>query len=114
MNQPFGSGLIQSLGDIGQRRGGSFTGRRVESDSELLHHRLQRRDLRAIDESAFLRLAIGLGGIGIVGHLELTGFEVKQSKVSPAIGPSRASGRGGILGSNFRVCQRIAAPFKHG
>ena len=71
MDQPFGSGLVQSLGDFSQRhrrRRGVAAGR-IQRGSELLNQRLQRRMLRAILQAAFLRLAVRLGSIGIVGHV---------------------------------------------
>ncbi len=44
--------------------------------------------LRAIEQAAFLRLAIRLGGIGIVRHVELTGSRSIGQKTSPNFGPS--------------------------
>ena len=95
MDEPLGSGLIQSLGDFGQRHGwrGTFGG--SQAGLEFLDQRLQRGGLRPILKTSFLSLAIRFGGIAIVRHFELTGSRSNGSKNSPAIGPSEpAEGAG--------------------
>lgn len=88
MNQPLGSGLIQSLGDLGQGHGRRGTFGSSDTGFELLDQRFQRGGLRPILQTSFLRLAVGLGGIAIVRHVELTGSRSNGQKISSRIGPS--------------------------
>lgn len=88
MDEPLRTSLIQTLGDFGQRHSRCGTCCSSQTSLELLDQRFQRGGLRPILQTSFLSLAVGLGGIAIVRHFELTGSRSNGRKIMPRIGPS--------------------------
>lgn len=93
VNQPLGTRLIEPLGNVAECDGRSrLCG--FQTGSEFLHECLQRRHLRSVLQTSFLSLAIRLGSIGIVGHVELTGSRsIGQNSPRRTANPSRRKGR---------------------
>ena len=68
MNQPLGTSLIKPARDFGQTDFASNRSFRINRGSEFFDQRPKRGALGSIDETTFLSLAVGFGGVGIVGH----------------------------------------------